>query len=449
MKKLIYLFGTVLIISVLLLSCEKEVSLKKNSDNQLVLRNSTNELDESLVDVASIFSENTNNSDFKSMILDAYNEGCIEEFLLFDLIKYKKSNSKTYDVLNSLIGINPVITVAYPSFAFHEDETFDEHLSSIDYTVILIDDPEEVESLPAFNSNGELMQISSEFNENLNYCVIKYSEGEIAVNRKTHKTLFGENVVPELSDFTPKKTIGEYDIYNPADLINARFKNEGRYYYDQSITKNDLNDCDYYNNDPSGGGDGGGIDPREGCDEPCDRDCLPKTKDELHRVKFSSKKAVKKFESGWHLPRLELIAWYVIPKINSDFVTSADLVQKDLRIHWKHMTGKWSSALGNEIITWKNNYGDVWSVLWAERDYWHTVSEKYSIGFSAKFDVEGVEVKADVKYEVTVKKKDKIIGTSLIEYCDPAFGEGDDYKPYTFIDDDGTSGGFWFREHIR
>lgn len=403
-------------------SCKKDSPLYKHDEKEDFQR------------VAQFFS--ASNAETQQRLIQTYQEKGIEEFLLADFLKTKSVSSRditNFEELNTLVLENPMLTIAYPSFAFH-DETFEQHLSLIDYTVMLLDDPDEVETLPAFNSSGQLINISSTFDESLRYCVVKYNEAYTAVDPATQKTYFDDNVSVKLFDFEPKNTVGKYVFYSVADIINAKLIEEGRY----GGTAGPV--------DPDGGDP---DDPDESCELPCERDCY-KEKDELHSVKWSSKDCVKNFESGFHLPQVEMIAYYGIPRYNSGSV-SVDLIAKDVFIHWKDMTTKFSDPLGLEIATWTEDLGNRWQVLWIERDYWNKVQDKFTLGFSVSFKIKdptsSVEttVGANAAWEVVSMKQDKEIGRSLIEYCDNAKDEGETYKPCAC----GGSGGFWFKEHIR
>lgn len=376
--------------------------------------------------VAQLFS--VADSETRRGIIQTYHKKGIEEFLLADILKAEGLSTRylsTLCDLNSVILENPMITIAYPSFAFH-NESFEKHLSLIDYTVVVFDDPDKVESLPAFNASGQLVNISSTFDESLRYCVIKYNEAYIAVNPLTHKTYFGDDISFKLLEFAPRDIVGTYLMYSAADLFNSWSKEAGKFPSDS-------------------------IDSRtsEPCNLPCERDCYKK-KDELHRVKWSSKDCVKNFESGFHLPQVEMIAYYGIPRYNSGTVT-VDLVAKDVFLNWKDMTTKFSEPLELEIATWTEDFGSRWQVLWIERDYWNKVQDKFTLGFSVSFKVRdpvtGSETNygANATWEVTSMKQDKEIGRSLIEYCDKAKDKGEIYKTLSC---DG-SGGFWFKEHVR
>lgn len=371
---------------------------------------------------------NAPNLETQQQLILTFERKGVEEFLLADFLKSKGDmlrNTVSFEELDSLILENPMITIAYPSFAFHE-ETFEEHLNHIDYTVMLFDDPDEVDSLAAFNSSGQLVQISSTFNESHRYCVVKYDEAYIAVNPSTRKTYFGDDVSIRLFDFTPRDTVGNYLMYSAADLINSLFIEAGTYLYS--------------------GGEGGGGGSGDPCNLPCERDCYEK-KDELHRVMWSSKECVKNFESGFHLPKVEMIAYYGIPRYNNGTVT-VDLVAKDVYLNWKDMTTKFSDPLGLEIATWTEDLGNRWQVLWIERDYWNKVQSKFTLGFSVSFKVENTNISANAAWEIISMKQDKEIGRSIIEYCDKAKNEGETYKPFACGGPIGI-GGFWFKEHIR
>jgi hypothetical protein len=371
--------------------------------------------------VASFLSNSTKDKIVQQQILATYRKKGIEEFLLADFLKNNGSNfrsSNVSDELNHLVLDNPMLTIAYPSLAFKE-ESFEEHLDKIDYTVMLFDDIDEVSELPAFDSEGRLVHISSDFDENIRYCVVKYNEAYIAVNSSTLKTFFEDDVPRNLFETKAHDTIGEYLMYSAADLINSRLKESNTYF--------------------RGGGEGAA----DSCELPCERDCF-KTKDELHRVKWSTKHCLKTVEDGFHLPQVEMIAYYAIPQYATGTI-KVDLVAKDVFMHWQDMTGKFSEPIGQEIATWKPELGDRWQVLWIERDYWNSVQSKFTIGFTVGFKVDGENATGNASLEITSMKKDKEIGSSLIEYCDKAQDEGDVYKPLSC----GGVGGFWFREHVR
>lgn len=137
---LLFLFTTILVIQ----SCMKEnPSITNGDDLELQMRSERNETDESLVNTGKRISSLISERSFTQMISDAYNDNCLEEFLVFKLLEYNKY--ATYDDLLRLVQLNPTLTIAFPSFAFRNSESFEDHISNIDYIVILTENPEEVD----------------------------------------------------------------------------------------------------------------------------------------------------------------------------------------------------------------------------------------------------------------------------------------------------------------
>lgn len=447
MKQTIYFLLALFSISIFLTSCEKENEIPDSGEEvKLYPRSIQNDLTEQITQAGNILNAHWGDQELINAMINSYDEQCIEEFLLYELIENSHRSSDYWEELNDLVLNNPLITIAFPSYAFRDHESFEEHLSNIDYTVLLFDNPDDVNYLVALNSNNQIVNISSKFNEEKNYCVIKSSEQYLAMNTGNNASPFGEMMPSNLAQFTPQLSIGPFNIYWTIEGDIAQMIDRGELddipEYDYLVQ---LNSCDRDEYEEY-------LDPRdgEGCDELCDRDCPPKTKDELHRIKWSSKKAVKVYENGFHLPNLELYSHYVIPTFISTNKVEVKVLPKYIVGHWKDMTGDWSEPLKLEIVEWalEENMAEDWQVTWFERDYWNTVTEKFSIGFSVTGSYEGTEASATVGYDLSIKKKDKCIGSSMIEYCDPALGEGYEYHPFSFLPD-GSDGGFWFREHVK
>jgi len=378
---------------------------------------------EQFTEVAKYFSQANTAKEIRQQIIQTVKNEGIEEFAL-----YRFNNQVNLDSISML---NPMITIAYPSLAFHEGESLEQHLQQIDYIVLLYDlDPDEEKTLTALTPSGQSVTISSIFDETKRYCVIKYSEELIAVNAVTNKTYYGSNVPINLSMFTPTVTIGDYKMYKNEDFLNAAY--QSGQVLSGLITSPPVDPPITW---PP-------VSPPSGCD----RDVL--RKDELHKIKFSGLDCIRNYESGFHLPTLELVVAYAIPRYNGGSV-AVDLVFKDVRIHWKHCSTHYSDPLALDIVTWNKTlygYGDTWQVLWIERDYWDAVSGEFTLGFNVSFKLPGDNtLGVNVGYKVTRQKKDKQLGTSLIEYCDAAHNEGVEYK----VASCNESGGFWFKEHIR
>jgi len=421
-----------MIIALIITSCTKE-------------ENQTDLLPESMYDplqkTGELFSRARAEKSFSELIISTYQEKGVEEFLLYEMLKPIQTRSNAINSLNQLMDLveeNPGISIAYPSFAFRENQTFAAHLAEIDYTVMLFENPEEVNTLLAFDSDGNFAEISAEFDQNLDYCVVKYDEYYITVDPITKTTICGESVSDLLfEEYNPVESFENYELYTALDLINSRLLEKDLLFRDPKGGDN---------SDPDEGDpEGAQGDPENGGDDPvCDRDFM-QTKDELHRVKWSSKKCIKHYESGFHLPLVEMMAFYAIPNFHSS-APSVKIVTKNVRLHWKEMTGKFSDPLDLDIMTWTPELGDRWQVAWVERDHDAKVKTSWDLGFGVSVTIDDVKLSANLKWSIDIMKNDKTMGSAIIEYCDPALNEGSTYKTLTC---DTPSSGFWFKQHIN
>lgn len=397
-----------------------------------------------MTNTARYFSSIQKNTDLKSKVLSKYNESQIEEFLVYDVLNQNENSTRaisTYD------PNDPMITLAYPSFSFF-DESFEDHLDSIDFTVIIDENFPELDSLNAFDINGNPIKILNYFDEGIRYQVIKYSEEELAINLNTMTDYFGNSAPSSIVNFTPIRQIGDYSLFALEDYGNAQHQDDGQYLFGPSSPSMPL-DTPIILPPPD--------DPP--CYETTER-TLKEGKDVLHRIRFSSKSCLETFESGFHLPKVELIVTYAIVSFNPSSTTiNVQLLDKTIRLHYKYMTPDFSDPLNLEIIEW--NYptmGDVWQVVWIERDYWNKVEDEFTLGYTWSIKIKDPETDAEASHSATIgykikqNKNDKKIGASLLDYCDPVLSEGylgvdgvSGYKPYSC----NVTGGFWFREIIE
>lgn len=219
MKKL-FLFA----IAVLVLSngCLKEQL--RNREYQAL------DLNVRMTNTARYFSSIQKNTDLKSKVLSKYNESQIEEFLVYDVLNQNENSTRaisTYD------PNDPMITLAYPSFSFF-DESFEDHLDSIDFTVIIDENFPELDSLNAFDINGNPIKILNYFDEGIRYQVIKYSEEELAINLNTMTDYFGNSAPSSIVNFTPIRQIGDYSLFALEDYGNAQHQDDGQYLFGPS-----------------------------------------------------------------------------------------------------------------------------------------------------------------------------------------------------------------------
>ena len=347
-----------------------------------------------------------------------------EEFLIVDFIK-SEVGQRTPSAIELLIAQNPLMEIAYPAFAFQTNETFQQHLNSIQYYVILDDDtdPEDVSTLPAYDANGNSVQISSIFDETIRYAVVKLDEAHDATRTGQSLTIKGKAIPTSLVDFEPTQIVGDVKFYEEAAFINAKRKDEG----------------------PIAGGTVTyrGGNPEGECDRPANR------KDQLYKIRFSNKNAVKVIESGFHLPNVELFFTYVFATVNPATATfTTDIKTTQVDKNWSLMNGPdWGSVvnINQQVRTWGSPDSDVWKVGIVERDTNNDTESGWTFGVTPTYTVNKQWTFATpISYTIKKKKKDKLAGEVIVEYCDPANGEGTSYKVYTGGDD-----GMYFRENFQ
>jgi hypothetical protein len=100
--------------------------------------------------------------------------------------------------------------------------------------------------------------------------------------------------------------------------------------------------------------------------------------------------------------------------------------------------------INQQIKTWDDLDSEEWKVVWIERDTDNDASTTWSFGLTPTYTANKTwSFGAPVSVSFTKKKKDKLAGEVIMEYCDAAQGEGSSYKVYT-----GGNDGMYFRENL-
>jgi hypothetical protein len=351
-----------------------------------------------------------------------------EEFLLVDFIEPGIS-PRNPEFLADLALQNPLMEVAYPSFNFFNQETFPRHLEKIKYYVVIEDgvDPEmeSVDSLPAYDIEGNKIMIPNFFDENIRYAVVAMDESHDAFVENADISVKGVLQSPSLIAATPSfvKVFLESDVkfFEESTVRHALYLDGSQEGISHSASLQ------------------GDHDPRK-CDRPANR------KDQLYKIRFSDKAAVKKIESGFRLPNIELIIHYGISSvsINGAVNNFTTFVQVDK--NWTTMDGCcWEDVdnINQQIKTWRENDADTWAVFFVESDGGQSI--EFSFGATPQYTLDKKwALGFPIGFKVPAKNKDDEVGRLLIEYCDPAVGEGTAYKIYS-----AGSDGMYFRENLQ
>lgn len=357
--------------------------------------------------------------------LDQYKKTGLEEFLLLDLVT-NITNQRTPSIVQQLLAQNPLMEIAYPSYAFYSNtETLEEHISSIQYYVVIEDgvDPESplVDSLPAYDSVGNAVMILNLFDEGTKYAVIAMDESLDAFVGNSNVSVKGALRPNSLENFDPVMINGEVKYYEEGTIRYAEILDRGESYFGAAIDR---------------GGDGGSGN----CDRPSNR------KDQLYKIRFSDRAAVNVIESGFRMPVVELIAYYGIASVSPTGGITGGVYYTQVIKNWATMNGCcWNGVdnISHPIKVWEPHEADEWGVLFIEQDGGSSI--QLSFGVSPKYTVNKKwEISLPISFLVPAKDKDDKAGNVIIEYCDPAKGEGTSYKVYT-----GGNDGMYFRENLQ
>lgn len=224
-----------------------------------------------------------------------------------------------------------------------------------------------------------------------------------------------------LGNFTPANVVGNVSYYEEATLLNA--------------IQMDLGPIEIGPVDPRGG-DG----PESHCDRPSNK------KDQLYKIRFSNKDAVKVIESGFRLPKVEIMATYGFGGVSQSGVLTTGTLTTQVVKHWEDLTSSsWSnvSTINQQIKKWLATETDTWAVLFVEKDGGSETA--FTFGVTPKYTVNKEwEIGFPISFSVKLQRNDDIAGSIIMEYCDPAEGEGTSYKIYT-----GGNDGMHFRENLQ
>lgn len=356
--------------------------------------------------------------------IELFHKSGVEEFMLVDFTE-GGVGLRTPSVVQNLLAQNPLMEIGYPSYAFFDSiETFEQHIDRIQYYVVLDNDtdPESplVTTLPAYDANGNSVQIANSFDESVRYAVVAMDEAHDAVVNDAATTVKGRTKPTSLVNFTPSNVVGNVKYYEEATIKNAQYIDGGG---SGTISGNPVN-----------------LFPPAPCDRPANK------KDQLRKIRFSNKDAVKVIEKGFRLPKVELNITYAFAAVNSNGLIFLDQFFTQVDKHWEDMTSSsWTNVdiINQQIKTWLPTDVDTWGVLFVEDDGGQSTS--FTFGVTPKYTVDKKwEIGVPLSFTVPTRNNDDIAGLVIIEYCDPAEGEGTAYKIYT-----GGNDGMWFRENFQ
>lgn len=202
--------------------CEKNEAILKNHTSQVTTREGLHDLAKLLI------VDRKTGGALHKILADLNTSKKEEEFMLIEL-KEKGIAERAPSAIDEILEKNPLIEIAYPSYGFQTLQNFSQYINSIQYYVVLDEniDLDVVSTLPAYDSNGNAVNISSTFDPTIKYAVIKVDEAHDAVYEGEAYTIKGQIVPSSLSTFPPSSEVGNLKYYEEATIINADTKDKG------------------------------------------------------------------------------------------------------------------------------------------------------------------------------------------------------------------------------
>lgn len=350
---------------------------------------------------------------------------------MVDVYKYLVNNnisSQEVTALYDILIINPELTLAIPTLEL-TNNNIQNYFQTFEEIVFLNKDLEIHSTLDAIDNKGNNIQTSTKFDESKIYIVIKKDEYLIATNTNNigiDNTQYSQSI----NLFLPTNTFGIFKFYTSSDFKNAKLHDIGRLV--DGVLDDDNEEPQIISGSPDCTTNPRSLNELSGNYK----------REQLHAIKFDDMNIIRSYESGFNLPRIELQVVYAFLNGSTGFL---DLVYKSYRTH-KRDRGNYVSNIELDIASWKyEKYGDTWRGDWFEIDD-KGPEVSFNIGVTAKFKIPGTtESSATANATINFKKKDRKMGSVIIEYCDFVDNiNGESYK----VAGSGSSG-FYFRQRIK
>ena len=347
-------------------------------------------------------------------------------YTIEQILKQNWDPNSTYD-LTSFANDNPLLNISIPI----NFDTWDWKNYTPDVAVRDLNKTSTDTLINSYNSAGQLKLISSETEPTVPYVAVGLSESIRLENGR---------LIAYYYDNVTNLKAGCKDCIPYDQVVNSSFTNSA-----QPTNGLILNTGVDGNPDLPPGMVGGPLPNPLPLPPTCDRD-KRKAKDEMGDVKFQSLTELKRVER-WIDGKLELYCIIVLGDKNPNAFISLKKTARAKRGCFRtcHLFNcdnmEWCGLFsGTEVKTWdKQKYGDTMIYDFWEDD--NGGSEQTStISLSTTYTnpaTPGTTVNSSVS--ITTKVGDTEIGSSAVEYCDAAEGDGYTYR----------AGGLNFKVHLK
>jgi hypothetical protein len=306
-----------------------------------------------------------------------------------DIISRSSASARTTtSLIDSLTEYYPLLQVAV---IVPEEDSLENWNTTESLLVAYVPLTDSIEFIPAYDSEGNYIELSA--NVQPNETVIVISQNERLIGLTTTETSGIE--CSDFHDLSPYFQTGYYSFYLKEEYYAA------------------LNVCAFADATSDTDNSSGRIAAI------CDRDSKS-TKDNLHQMKFNSTSVYKDAKDGWFNNDMEIRVDILFGKQNGSITKLTKYFNKSQstmkKLSW--------TGLNAEVVTWdKSVYGDAMLYSWLEDD--GDGSTTTTSSWNSKYD-DNNTVTLTATY--SIPKKNYNLAESIVEYCDNTDGDGYTYN---------------------
>ena len=373
-------------------SCEKRIPTKNEITNDEIT-NSIEILSEAIAkasntpEVASFIVENSNRleyGDYEFLIKPQLNTK-INGSTFLEILSYNCNYSK--ENLKQIFELYPSLTIALHNTVLFKNETTG--LS----TYYVTEHSENVDSLYGYTSTGQPTTLATDQEPNYPVILIKFNERTVTLT-------VGDSLYNKVSNAITNNYNFEFPVFQDPSTITISINDYYHLKSNESMVSNKTNSCEAV-----------------GCTSNADRNTRF-NKDLCNYFQFESNSALNNVEPWYYGgPEIELTiamaqcsgAASGLQKIWTG--TRNDYLNGNIHQLTSHL----------DIVNWnESTWGSNILYKFIEIDETPDWSTKLTLGLTTKFKINGVETGVNGNVEIAYKPVNDNMGSSYVEYCDPA-----------------------------
>jgi len=390
MKNIKFILSCLLV--AILSSCEKDIPTSNP--------NITSETTDSMEIITKGIAKATNSPEVVNFIIE--NADRLEfgdyEFLIKPVLNTTINGSTLLEILSincntdeiklqQLFDLNPNLTIALHNHSLCKTQT-----SGLN-TFFVTEDSETADSLYGYTSSGQPTSLATEQEPTYPVILIKFNERTVTLS-------IGDSLYTQVSDAIANNYNFQYPVYQDATSIAISINDYYQLTRNGAISSNKTNSCEPI-----------------GCVNNADRD-IRSNKDLCNYFQFESNSALNNVEPWYYGgPEIEMtIAMAQCSGAASGLQkvwtgTRNDYIDGNIHQLSTHL----------DIVNWnESTWGSSMLYKFIEIDATPDWSTKLTLGVTTKFKINEVETGVNGSLEIAYKPVNDNMGSSYVEYCDPA-----------------------------